>query len=135
MDDAKKLDRYQKRYHIEGLNEMFQFIPYLKTLVTKDGISADTIITKLPSEEIIKKDAAQLRSLMRRAQSYFGFTVPVSYKMTESYIKGEDLTKYGARPMYIMRLNGETIIEDATFTTEELMESMAKPREYVRKKR
>ena len=134
-EEAKKLNCYAKKYHVEGLNELFQFIPYLKSLVVREHIDVDRIIASLPSEELIKQDIAQLLSLMRRAHCYFGFTVPVSYRIIESYIKGEDLSKYGERPIYIMKLNGETIMEASTFSTEELIGSIQKPKEYIRKKR
>ncbi len=134
-EEARLLDYYDKKYHVEGLNELFQFIPYLKSLVVRDHIDVDKIIEILPSDIIIKQDIVQLLSLMRRAHCYFGFTVPVSYKIIESYVKGEDISKYGDRPSYIMKLNGETIVEDATFTIGELIGSTQKVKEYVRKKR
>ena len=134
-EEIKKLNRYSKKYYIEGFNEMFQFIPYLKSLVEKDQMDVDTVIQKLPNAEIIKKDATQLQTLMRRTHSYFGFTVPVSYRIIESYIKGEDLSKYGERPLYMIKINGNVTIEEASFTTEELIGSITKPKEYVRKKR
>ena len=105
MEEVAKLNRYSRKYHVEGFNESFQLIPYLKRLVEKDHIDVDRIIQKLPSEEIIKEDAAQLKRLMKRAHCYIGFMVPISYKIIESYIRGEDLSRYGERPIYIMKLN------------------------------
>ena len=72
---------------------------------------------------------------MKRAHCYIGFMVPISYKIIESYIRGEDLSRYGERPIYIMKLNGEVILEEATFTTEELIKSIEKPKQYTRKKK
>lgn len=121
-DDASKLDEYSQIYYMEEFSEFYQYISYLKSLVLTQHISVDSILASLAAPELIKQDAKQLSELSRRYRCYMGAGYPVSYLMTKSFAKKEDLSKYGDRPLYYISSSDK--LEEATFTTQEFIDSI-----------
>ena len=100
------------------------YIPFLKSLVRNKHMSADKIIECMPSPELVIKDCKQLFDLEKKYRCYMGAGYPISYRMTESLAKDEDLEKtYGLKQAYCLN---QSIIEEATFTTQEFVESVKK---------
>ncbi len=115
---ARKLDRYLQIYHIEGLVD--DYIPFLKSLVIRDCISVDKVLDSMPLPEIVKSDREQLHSLIARS-SFCLSCMPISYVLTESLARGEDLYKYGESLFYYADMYDEPI--KAAFTVQEFIDS------------
>lgn len=108
-----------KFYHVDGLAD--DYIPFLKSLVIKKHIPIEKIIESMPSPELVKEDRMYLHRLAVKYCCYFGCGYPASYLLTEAMAKGEDLSKYGERPLYSISLTDKPI--KATFTIQEFIES------------
>ena len=117
---ARKLDVYTKLYHIDGYED--GYIPFLKSLILGKHIAVDKVIESMPGHELVVNDSKQLYSLAEKYRCYMGCGYPISYLMTRSLIKGEDLEEiYGKEPAYFIT---QSIIEPATFTTQEFIKSV-----------
>ena len=122
-EDAKKLDTYKGEYSDK-------YIDYLKNLVKREHVLTDYIIDNLPSKDIIKNDEEQLSDISKKARIYFGICLPISYSMTKSIIKGEDILKYPEIPSYY--INDEEPGIPATFTREEFLSSIKKQKKLIK---
>lgn len=123
IKEASKLDPYY-RYYDEDL------IKHLQYIVKSQHISAEQIISSLPSRELIDKDKAQLDEISTRTRIYFGCCYPISYQMIESLATGEGLDYYPEQPKYLIN-NIRTV--DTTFTKQEFLESI-QTKQKIRKK-
>ena len=119
-EDASKLDAYTKLYHIDGYED--SYISFLKSLILGKHIAVEKVMESMPGHELVVKDRKQLYSLAEKYRCYMGCGYPISYLMTRSLIKGEDLKEiYGKEPAYFIT---QSIIEPATFTTQEFVKSV-----------
>ena len=99
------------------------FIKSMKHKIKRAHIKAETIISSLPSAELIKKDEAQLLELAYKTRIYMGLGTPASHMYIEEYLEDETLSKLG-EPRYYITLGGKTEIIDATFTKQEFLDSV-----------
>ena len=114
--ESEKLDPYTSEYGE-------RFIKSMKHKVKRAHIKADTIISSLPSAELIKKDEAHLLELAYKTRIYMGLGMPVSHMYIEEYLEDETLSKLG-EPRYYITLGGKTEVIDATFTKQEFLDSV-----------
>ncbi len=121
-EEAKKLDKYIPEYYMLDINKSYQYITVLKSAVVRRHIPVDSIISSLASSELVKKDARHLNDLAYKHRIYFSVGYPVSYLMTIAHAKGGDLKEYGQRPIYY--ITGRKAQEEATFTTQEFIDSI-----------
>lgn len=116
IEEASKLDRYYQEYD-------YDLIEHLQYIVISQHISADKIISSLPSRELIDKDKKQLHDIVKRTRIFFGGCYPISYQMIESLATDEGLNYYPEQPQYL--ICGTSKI-DATFTKQEFLDSIQK---------
>ena len=121
---------YDKQFHgtaaklVEYCEDYDQdLIRYLQTLIKGQHVSLDSIISSLPSKELIEKDKKQLGDIIRQTRIFFGACYPISYQMIESLATGEGLDDYPEQPQYM--ICGTRKI-DTTFTKQEFLESIKK---------
>ena len=116
IEEASKLDVYYQEYD-------YDLIQHLQYIVKSQHISADKIISSLPSRELIDKDKKQLHGIIERTRIFFGACYPISYQMIESLATDEGLDYYPEQPQYL--ICGTSKI-DATFTKQEFLDSIQK---------
>ena len=126
-EEAAKLDEYSEEYYIDGISDFYQYIPYLKRLVIYDQIPVDDIIDSMPSPEIIKKDALQLKELARYYRCHFGAGYPTSYECTKIIASGSILEEQEEKIAYYISACKEIV--DGTFSTKEFMDSVRERKE------
>ena len=85
-------------------------------------IPVDAVIDSIPSPEIVKKDIHQLDQLAKEYGTFMYLVKPLSFEITKSLAKGEDISKYKDQPSYYLRRDGQ--YEDATFTIKEFLDSI-----------
>ena len=128
VDEIAK--EYDKQFHKEAakLSEYCEdyaqdLIRYLQMIIKEQRVSLDSIISSLPSRELIDKDKKQLGKIMQQTRIFFGACYPISYQMIESLATGEGLDDYPEQPQYL--ICGTTRI-DTTFTKQEFIDSIQK---------
>jgi len=114
--ESEKLDPF-----IEEYGE--RFIKSMKHKIKRAHIKADTIISSLPSSDLIKKDEAHLLELAYKTRIYMGLGMPASHMYIEEYLEDETLSKLG-EPRYYINLGGKTEVIGATFTKQEFLDSV-----------
>lgn len=125
--EASKLDDYMEEYYIEGRADFYQFIPYLKRLVTGEHVHTDKIIDSLPSPEIVKKDALQLSELSRFYRCELGSGYPTSFFYTRVLSYGLRLLEVDEKIKYYVSSYQKEI--EGTFSTREFMDSVRERKE------
>jgi len=113
-EEASKLDVYCGDYDRD-------LIEHLQYIIKSQHISAERIISSLPSRELIAKDKEQLGEIVARTRIFFGACYPISYQMIESLATCEGLDYYPDQPKYL--INGVTMIP-TTFTKQEFLDSI-----------
>ena len=128
VDEIAK--EYDKQFHgtaaklVEYCEDYDQdLIRYLQIIIKGQHVSLDSIISSLPSKELIDKDKKQLGDIIRQTRIFFGACYPISYQMIESLATGEGLDDYPEQPQYM--ICGTRKI-DTTFTKQEFLESIEK---------
>ena len=131
--EASKLDDYSEEYHIEDYTEFYQFIPYLKRIVTGEHVHVEDIISSLPSSEIVKKDALQLKELSRFYRCEFGSGYPTSFFYTRVLSYGLGLRETDEKIKYYVSAYQKEI--EGTFSTKEFMDSVRERKEKILRKK
>ena len=114
--DAAKLSEYCEDYDQD-------LIEYLQTIIKRQHVSLEHIVSSLPSKELIDKDKKQLGEIIQQTRIFFGACYPISYQMIESLVTDEGLEYYPEQPQYL--ICGTRKI-DATFTKQEFLDSIQK---------
>ena len=122
VTEASKLEMYRECYDSD-------LIKYLQRIIKFQHITADKIISSLPSSELIEKDKQQLRQIIEETRIYFGACDPISYQMIESLATDKSLEYYPEQPQYV--ICGTHRI-DTTFTKQEFLESIKKEKSKVK---
>jgi len=137
VDEIAK--EYDKQFHIDAakLSEFCEdygkdLIQYLQYIIKSQHISADKIISFLPSKELIDGDRKQLDKIIKETRIFFGACYPISYQMIESLATGEGLDDYPEQPQYC--ICGTTRI-DTTFTKQEFLDSIKERKDKMGKQK
>ena len=112
--DAARLSEY-----CQGYNQ--SLIEHLQYIIKNQHVSLESILSSLPSKELIAEDKKQLSEIVRETRIFFGACQPISYQMIERLATGEGLDSFPEQPQYC--ICGTTII-DATFTKQEFLDSI-----------
>ena len=111
-----------------------EYLEFLKDEIRGKHIPIEKIRESMPSAVIVQKDEEELHTLSKRASDSFLVGYPISYLMTISLAKGEDLSIYGERPRYRKAWGSTEEIYEAKFTTKEFLESTKKGKKPFEKK-
>lgn len=128
VEESLKLGMYCKDYD-------YDLIQHLQYIIKSQHITAEKLISCLPSEELIDKDKKMLIKLSEETRIYFGTCHPISYQMIESLVTGKGLDCYPEQPQYV--ICGTSKI-DTTFTKQEFLDSITvrtDKRERIKQKR
>ena len=118
--EAEKLDIYKDSY--SGINYSFDYITYLKAVVTRKHIPVDQIIDKMPKKELIQEDTKLLLELATNPVLSLGMSFPLSYQMTKDYAKNGNLDNYDEDLMYYRSIDKKTF--KAPFTKQGFIDSV-----------
>lgn len=119
---AHALYRLSPLYDVETKKEYDQYIAYLYRIITREHIPFEAVVDSIPSPEIVKKDICHLDRLAKEYGTIMYCYEPLSFEITKSLAKGEDLIKYKGRPSYYLCRKGQ--YADATFTMKEFLDSI-----------
>jgi len=132
----KKAKEFDKQFEDEAakldyLDYDRDLIEHLQYIIKSQHITAEQIISSLPSKDLIAKDKEQLIEICERTRIYFGACHPISYQMIESLATGEGLDYYPEQPKYLI---SETRTIDAVFTKQEFLDSIKEKSRKLEKK-
>ena len=119
---AHALYRLSPLYDVEYKEDYNQYIAFLYRIIMREHIPVDAVIDSIPSPEIVKKDIHQLDQLAKEYGTFMYLVEPLSFEITKSLAKGEDISKYKDQPSYYLYRDGQ--YEDATFTMKEFLDSI-----------
>ncbi len=130
--EAYPLYRLSPLYDVEEKEDYDQYIAFLYRIIMREHISVDAIIDSIPSPEIVKRDIRQLDQLAKKYGTFMYCFEPLSFEITRSLAKGEDISKYKDQPSYYLCRDGQ--YEDATFSMKEFLDSIdsEKTRELIK---
>lgn len=110
----------------------FNYIDYLKKVMLKEHIHIESIISSIPSPDLIKKDEEFLLCFSKKSGELGIYGDPISYAMTRSLAKYCDLSRFKDYPTYYIERFYMKV--DSPFSKQDFLDSVQEEKGKVFKK-